>query len=228
MGRGLRTRPIDANAGENSQQTVEFLRSVLQASTEYSFMGNDLDGTICLWNEGARRIYGYEADEVVGCAKSTILHTPEDIAAGVPAHMLAAALRDGKWEGTLDRVRKNGDRFVARVALTPRRDGTDQAVGFVLISKDISEEIPLTQQLTAAQFFASSLIESNIDALMTTDELGIITNVNMPMCGITGRGRDELIGTRFKEYVTDPIRAEEAIRMVLAHGRVTNYELIVR
>src|SRR5207245_4931530 len=72
------------------------------------------------------------------------------------------------------------------------------------------------------------LIESNIDALMTTAPLGLITDVNRQMCEITGRVREELIGTPFKGYFTDPQRAEDGIRKVLAEGRVTNYELTIR
>ena len=56
-----------------------------------------------------------------------------------------------------------------------------KAIGFLLISKDISDEIRLTEELKATQFYTRSLIESNIDALMTTDPLGIITDVNQQM-----------------------------------------------
>src|SRR5438045_771918 len=46
----------------------DFLASILEASTEYSIVAQDLDGKILLWNEGARRVYGWEAAEVVGKA----------------------------------------------------------------------------------------------------------------------------------------------------------------
>ena len=57
------------------------------------FIGKDLDGKILLWNEGARRMYGYKAEEVVGKANASMLHTPEDIALGKPREILDAALR---------------------------------------------------------------------------------------------------------------------------------------
>jgi len=44
----------------NTQNSIEFITNILQASTEYSIIGKALDGTILLWNEGARRLYGYE------------------------------------------------------------------------------------------------------------------------------------------------------------------------
>ena len=43
-----------------------FISSVLEASTEYSMIATDRDGVISLWNKGARRLYGYEPDEVIG------------------------------------------------------------------------------------------------------------------------------------------------------------------
>ena len=75
------------------------------------------------------------------------------------------------------------------------------------------------------QFYTRSLIESNIDALMTTDPRGVISDVNQQMEALTGCTRDELIGAPFKNYFTDPERAEAAITRVLREGKVTNYEL---
>src|SRR5438132_4135743 len=151
--------------------------------------------------------------------------TPEDVKAGKHDEIMQVALREGKWEGTLNRLRKNGQRFTARVVITPRKDTAGRPVGFLLISKDISDEIRLTEELKATQFYTRSLIESNIDALMTTDPLGVISDVNRQMEGLTGYSRDELIGKPFKNYFTDPQRAEEGIKLVLREGKVTNYEL---
>jgi PAS domain S-box-containing protein len=63
---------------------------------------------------------------------------------------------------------------------------------------------------------------------MTTDPLGIISDINQQMEGLTGRTREELIGSPFKNYFTDPNRAEDGIRLVLRESKVTNYELTAR
>jgi PAS domain S-box-containing protein len=219
------TKLFDRAIVSTAQDAVDFITNILESSTEYSVIGKDLEGKILLWNEGARRLYGYEPEEVVGKANSAMLHIPEDVAAGKPRELLDSALKNGKWEGTIHRLRKNGERFTARVVITPRRDPSGRPVGFLLISKNISDEIRLTEELKATQFYTRSLIESNIDALMTTDPLGIITDVNQQMEALTGCTREQLIGTAFKDYFTDPDRALEGIRLVLREGKVTNYEL---
>ncbi len=226
---GIRKAKLfDSTIVGSAEQALDFIGNILESSTEYSIIGKDLDGKILLWNEGARRLYGYEPDEVVGKVNSSILHAPDDVAAGKPQEIIQSALREGKWEGTIVRLRKDGQRFTARVVLTPRRDATGRLIGFLLISKDISNEIRLTEELQATQFYTRSLIESNIDALMTTDALGIITDVNQQMEALTEYSREELIGTPFKKYFTDPQRAEEGVKLVLREGKVTNYELNAR
>ena len=87
------------------------------------------------------------------------------------------------------------------------------------------EQMKLDQRLRDQQFYTRSLIESNIDALMTTDPAGIITDVNKQMEALTGCTRDELIGAPFKGYFTDSARAEAGIKLVLSDKKVTDYEL---
>ena len=91
-----------------------------------------------------------------------------------------------------------------------------------------AEREKLDQRLRDQQFYTRSLFESNIDALMTTDPSGIITDVNHQMETLTECTRDELIGAPFSRYFTDPERAEASIQLVLIHKKLTNYELTVR
>jgi PAS domain S-box-containing protein len=91
-----------------------------------------------------------------------------------------------------------------------------------------AEREKLDQRLRDHQFYTRSLFESNIDALMTTDPSGIITDVNNQMEVLTECTRDELIGAPFSRSFTDPERAEESIKLVLIKKKLTNYELTVR
>src|SRR5437879_11241815 len=104
-------RLFDQRIVGSAEQALDFIGDLLESSTEYSVIGKDLEGKILLWNEGARRLYGYEPEEVVGKANSSILHAPEDVQAGKPREIMESALREGKWEGTIVRVRKNGQKI---------------------------------------------------------------------------------------------------------------------
>ena len=111
----------------------------------------------------------------------------------------------------------------------------DAIIGYLLIGTDNTarkeieaDQKQLAQRLRDHQFYTRSLFESNIDALMTTDPSGIITDVNKQMEALTGCTRDELIGAPFKSYFTDPELAESTIRLVLSEKKVTNCELTAR
>ena len=132
-------------------------------------------------------------------------------------------------------IRKDGSRFPAVVSVTALRDDLGGIIGYLLIGTDNTarkqveaEQKVLDQRLRDQQFYTRSLIESNIDALMTTDPAGIITDVNKQMEALTGCTRDELIGAPFKNYFTDPDRAEAGIKRVLSGNKVTDYELTAR
>ncbi len=83
----------------------------------------------------------------------------------------------------------------------------------------------LGKRLRDQQFYTRSLIESNIDALVTTDPTGIITDVNRQMEALTGCTRQELIGSPFKSHFTDPAMAKGAIKRALSDKRISDYEL---
>jgi len=217
----MKPRLFDSSIVGDPQKAMDFITNILESSTEYSVIAKDLEGKILLWNEGARRLYGYEPDEVIGKANSAMLHTEEDVAAGKPQQIMAAALAQGKWEGTINRRRKSGDLFTARLVITPRHDASGRPIGFLLISKDISDEIRLTQ-------YARSLIEASLDPLVTISADGKITDVNEATIKVTGVSREELIGTDFSNYFTEPEKAREGYQQVFAKGSVTDYPLTIR
>ncbi|MBI2502492.1 MAG: PAS domain S-box protein [Candidatus Latescibacteria bacterium] len=111
----MNTRLFDSTIISQAQEAMAFMANVLEASTEYSIIGKDLEGKILLWNEGARRMYGYEPEEVIGKVNSEILHTPEDVGMGKPRQIMDAALAEGKWEGVIGRIRKDGRHITGRV-----------------------------------------------------------------------------------------------------------------
>ncbi len=222
------------------------LQAAIFNSANFSSIATDAEGVIQIFNVGAERMLGYSAAEVVdkvtpagisdyqeviarAAALSYELNTP--ITPGFEALVFKAS-RGIEDIYELTYIRKDGSRFPAIVSVTALRDEQEKVIGYLLIGTDNTarkqveaEQALLDQRLRDQQFYTRSLIESNIDAIMTTDPRGIISDVNRQMEALTGCTRDELIGAPFKNYFTDPDRAEAAITRVLREGKVTNYEL---
>jgi PAS domain S-box-containing protein len=188
--------------GTSQPEALEFIGNVLQASTEYSIIAGDLDGQILLWNEGARRLYGYDQEDVIGKANWDILYAPEEIRAGKPREILDLALRDGKWQGLVNRVCKGGRRFTARVVVTPRWNGMRHATGFLTISKDISDELQAAQ----SEVKFRGLLESAPDAMVLVNVAGQIVLVNTQTEKLFGYKREELLGQAVELLVPDRFR----------------------
>jgi PAS domain S-box-containing protein len=225
------------------------LQNAIFHSANFSSIATDAKGVIQIFNVGAERMLGYAAADVVDKITPAHISDPQEvivraralslelgtpIAPGFEALVFKAS-RGIEDIYELTYIRKDGSRFPAVVSVTALRDAEGAAIGYLLIGTDNTarqqveeERAKLDQRLRDQQFYTRSLLESNIDALMTTDPRGIITDVNKQTEALTGCTRDELIGAPFKNYFTDPGRAEAGIHRVLNEGRVTNYELTAR
>ncbi|MBI5279666.1 MAG: PAS domain S-box protein [Burkholderiales bacterium] len=225
------------------------LQRAIFNSANFSSIATDAKGVIQVFNVGAERMLGYTAAEVMNKITPADISDPQEVIArakelsielGTPITPGFEALVFKASRGIEDiyeltYFRKDGSRFPAVVSVTALRDAQDAIIGYLLIGTDNTarkvveaEQKKLDQRLRDQQFYTRSLIESSIDALMTTDPSGIITDVNKQMEALTGCTRDELIGAPFKNYFTDPERAEAAIKLVLSEKKVSNYELTVR
>jgi PAS domain S-box-containing protein len=208
-------------------ETKNLLDNILQSSIKYSLIGKDLEHRILSWNEGAHRNYGYTSEEILG-KNSEILHTPEDVKSGSVKLLLETAFEKGLAEGEFWRVRKDGARFAASVVVTRRNDAAGNPIGYLLMSSDISEKKRAEEQLRSASQYSRSLIEASVDPLVTISPEGKITDVNEATIKVTGVTRDELIGTDFSNYFTEPEKARDGYQQVFAKGSVTDYPLTIR
>ena len=251
----VREHPVDQTEPSTEARQTEALlkagalQSAIFNSANFSSIATDAKGVIQIFNVGAERMLGYTAAEVVNKITPADLHDPQEVIAraaalsvefGTPIApgfeaLVFKAARGIEDIYELTKIRKDGSRFPAVVSVTALRDAQDAIIGYLLIGTDNTarqeveeERKKLDQRLRDQQFYTRSLIESNIDALMTTDPRGIITDVNKQTEALTGCTRDELIGAPFKDYFTDPDRAEAGIKRVLSEGKVTNYELTAR
>jgi PAS domain S-box-containing protein len=137
-------------AEEALRSSQEQFRLLLQGVTDYAIYMLDKDGRVTNWNLGAERIKGYAPHEIVGKHFSAF-YTEEDRAAGMPAHALAMALKDGRYEREGWRVRKDGTRFFAHVIIDAIHDDNGELLGFAKITRDITERREAQQKLDEAR-----------------------------------------------------------------------------
>jgi PAS domain S-box-containing protein len=225
------------------------LQSAIFNSANFSSIATDANGVIQIFNVGAERMLGYAAADVMNKITPADISDPQELIAratalsaelGTPIAPGFEALVFKASRGIEDiyeltYFRKDGSRFPAVVSVTALRDAQDAIIGYLLIGTDNTarkqveeERMKLDQRLRDQHFYTRSLIESSIDALITTDPRGIITDINKQTEALTGRTRDELVGAPFKNHFTDAQRAEAGINRVLSEGRVTDYELTAR
>jgi PAS domain S-box-containing protein len=214
---------------EKSNDKLFKVRSALSdaivKSAYFWQMATDERGVIQIFNVGAEAMLGYDALEVVNRITPADMSDPGELVKraaelsaelGTPIEpgfeaLVFKAKRGIEDSYELTYIRKDGSRFPAIVSVTALRDAGGEIIGYLLIGTDntVGKEVEaaqtlLDQQLRDQQFYTRSLIESNIDALMTTDPQGTITDVNQQMMTLTGRTHAELIGAPWRDYFTDP------------------------
>jgi PAS domain S-box-containing protein len=225
------------------------LQDAIFNSSHFSSIATDAQGVIQIFNVGAERMLGFSAEEVLKKLTPVDFADPKEVAARAKALYVALktpiapgfealvfkASRGVEDSYELTLIRKDGGRVPTVVSVTALRDAQNVIMGYLMIVTDNTvnksieaDQMELTQRLHDLQFYTRSLIESNTDALTTTDPSGVITDVNKQMETLTDCTRDELMGTPFKGYFTDPELAEICIRQVLTTKKATNIELTAR
>ena len=185
------------------------LQSAIFNSANFSSIATDAKGVIQIFNVGAERMLGYTAAEVMNKMTPADISDPQEIIARSRALSaeLGTAIAPG-FEALVFKasraiediyeldayIRKDGTRFPAMVSVTALRDLAQRTIiGYLLIGTDNTarkqveeERQKLDQRLRDQHFYTRSLVESNIDALITTDPRGIITDVNKQMETLIG------------------------------------------
>ena len=228
-------------AQEESNRQLMLANVTLQVSEEKfavtlnsigdAVIATDAGGHVTLLNALAEQLTGWTQAQATGHRVEeifNIIHKETRLPAVVPVN---DTLAHGTIQGLANHtvlISRDGTECDIADSCAPIRNREGQVIGAVLVFRDVTGEYAVQQALRDQQFYTRSLIESNIDALMTTDPSGVITDVNKQMEALTGRSREELIGALFKNYFTDPACAEAGIKRVLAESKVTDYELTAR
>lgn len=176
-------------------RSQESLRLLVEGVKDYAIFTLDPNGYVVSWNEGAERIKGYQASEILG-QHFDRFYTAEDIAQGKPEQVLQVAATEGRFEEEGWRVRKDGSLLWADVVLTALRDEAGNLSGFSKLTREVTDrkrtESELRSSIKQLSDINFALDRSSIVA--KTDRHGIINYVNDTFCEISKYSRDELIG----------------------------------
>jgi PAS domain S-box-containing protein len=213
------------------RQSEERFRLLVEGVKDYAIFMLDPEGYITTWNEGARRIKGYEAEEIVG-EHFSIFYTEEDVERAHPEDELRIAAAEGSYEEEGLRVRKDGSTFFANVLITALRDEEGELTGFAKVTRDITERKQaeererLLAQERAARERTTDILESISDAFYAVDSDWCLTYVNNRAEEIWGRPREELLGKNVWEEFPEEEGSESyrQIRRAMQEGVTTGFE----
>jgi formate hydrogenlyase transcriptional activator len=146
-------------AQEALRLSEERFRLLVNEVKDYAIFMIDPQGRVQSWNEGARRILGYESDEIAG-ESFTRFYRPEDVEQRIPEQHLQRTAPEGRSQQEGWRVRKDGTRFWARVVTTALHDGAGQSIGFTCVMQDVTEQ---KQAKEAFLLEVANALVSNLD-----------------------------------------------------------------
>ena len=129
----------DSQTTEDIRRSEERFRLLVESVKDYAIFMLDVDGRIASWNEGAERIKGYTAQEIIGQHFSKF-YPEEDIRAGKCEMELRVAKAEGRFEEEGLRIRKDGSTFFAHVVITALTAPGGEFVGFAKVTRDLTEK----------------------------------------------------------------------------------------
>jgi PAS domain S-box-containing protein len=202
---------------EDAVEGDAYLASMIRWSND-AIVGKAIDGRVTYWNARAEEVFGYSAQEMMGQSINVLAVDGHD----EHAHVLDAYVRDVAMDQLeVRRRRKDGELIDMSLTISPVLDSAGELVGFSTIARDITNRASYSQ-------YSRSLIEASLDPLVTISPEGKITDVNEATIKVTGKTRQELVGTDFSDYFTEPADARSGYQKVFDEGLVTDYALTIR
>ena len=214
-----------------SLQSSEDKLAVTLHSIGDGLIATDAAGCVTLMNPIAEQLTGWTQAEALSHQVDEVFNIINHQTRKPSVVPVRETLAKGTVHGLANHtilIARDGSECAIADSCAPIRNRDRAVVGAVLVFRDVTTEFAAQQAVRDQQFYTRSLIEANIDAIITCDPSGIIADVNQQMVALTGSARDKLIGAPFKDCFTDRERAERGIKLVLSEKKVSNYELTAR
>ena len=219
---------------EQLQRSEERYHKMVSEVNDYAIILLDPEGKVLDWNKGAENLKGYKASEIIG-KNFRVFYTHADKEANLPQQMLATAIAQGSVSTEGWRIRKDGARFWASIALTALHGSNDQVIGFSKVTKDltarkIAEDTlsNVTEELKqrneelrrSEERYHRMIAEVQDYAILLMDKDGFIQNWNAGAVLVKGYTADEIIGKNFRQFYTPEDVERKVPEQLLEHARV--------
>jgi len=227
------------------QETTNFLNSILVSSTEHAIIASDLGGNILAFNEGAKRMYGYEPDELILNLNIRILHAKRDVESGKVRKILETTLQTGIYKNEMQLVRKNGKMFTGYSTFTTRHATDGKPIGFVTITRDITKQKLLelelhdytvrlekiveerTRKLRISEEKYRRLFETSKDVVFFCDSEGYFIDINQAGVDLFGYdSKNKILKLNLAQHLFfNPDEGKLIKEMVYRNGFIKDYEV---
>jgi PAS domain S-box-containing protein len=206
----------DVSARKKSEALLEVERSfrlLVDGVSDYAIVMLSIDGLVSNWNQGAKRLIGYDFDATVG-KHYRMFNTPEDNENGVPELGLAVASERGTYHAELWLVRADGSRFLAAVVITAVRNADGHLIGFAKVARDITQANAIKHELNVAKESAERAVVAKAEFLANMSH-----EIRTPLNGIIGYADLALEDTKLSEetrrHIATVFEASNALRVII-------------
>ena len=220
----------DINECKKAEKALQESEGRFRSAFDESAVGMALvapGGRFLRGNDALCRLLGFKDYELKGRRFLEFTH-PDDIDARFVAHKAGIDKENPLLWIEKRYINKDGQIIWCEVSSSPVLDSKGCTIYTVAHVQDITERKKAEEALRLSNIYNRSLIEASLDPLVTIGHDGKITDVNTSTEFVTGYSRDELIGTDFSNYFTEPEKAKKGYQEVFKEGFVSDYALEIQ
>ncbi len=190
---------------DNRAALAEELNLLIDGAEDYAIYMLDPEGNVTIWNQGAERLQGWGAAEVIG-KPAALFYPPDAVESGKPATYLTMAGEGAKIEIDDWQVRKDGSEFLAHISITAKHNADDSLRGFAAVVRDITDQRAIESSLRNSEAHLRSILSTVPDAMIVIDERGTMVSFSAAAEKLFGYTQAEVIGLNVSILMPSPYR----------------------